>query len=155
MRASVRRLGASLIASTAFGLFSTAALAGDISVPMDEVQMLTFTRPVSTVYVGNPSVADVTVIDATHVFVLGRAFGRTNLIALGPDGKQVTNSRINVYGRGGSTVTVQRGSNAVTYACSGSQCHPAPVPGDNATVFDSVTGQVAKSLEMGLKAAGK
>ncbi len=148
-----RTISAAFAATLLLG--ATAASAGDVSVPMDEVQMISFTRPVSTVYVGNPSIADVTVIDSTHVFVLGRAFGRTNLIALGPDGRQVSNDRINVYGRGGSTVTVQRGVNAVTYACAGSQCHAAPMPGDSATVFDAVNGQVQKSIDMGLKAAGK
>ncbi len=114
-------------------LGATAAAAGDVSVPMDEVQMISFTRPVLDRLCRQSSIADVTVIDSTHVFVLGRAFGRTNLIALGPDGRQVSNDRINVYGRGGSTVTVQRGVNAVTYACAAAsatqpRCQAIPPP---------------------------
>ena len=83
---------------------SSSALASDLSVPMDEVRMVAFGKPVTTVYVGNPSIADVTVIDSRHVFVLGRTFGSTNLIALGQDGRQVANTHVVVYGRTGSTV---------------------------------------------------
>ena len=59
-----------------------------LSVPMDEVRMVTFVKPVATVYVGNPMIADITVIDSRHVFVLGKAFGATNIIALDSNGKR-------------------------------------------------------------------
>lgn len=132
---------------------ASGALASDLSVPMDEVRMVEFGKPVSTVYVGNPAIADVTVIDSRHVFLLGRNFGSTNLIALGQDGRQVANTHVTVFNRGGSTVTVQRGPNSVTYACANSQCRAAPLPGDAQAAFDSVTGQADKHAEQSIKAA--
>ena len=69
--------------------FAAPALAGSVTVPIDQARIVTFKQPVSTVYVGNPSMADVTVIDSHRVFVLGKAFGTTNIIALdayGQDG---------------------------------------------------------------------
>ena len=54
--------------------------------------------PVSTVYVGNPTIADVTMIDARHAFVQGKGYGRTNIVALNRDNVQVFNTRITVTG---------------------------------------------------------
>lgn len=153
MRGTRQIAVSALFTALALGTLS-AAQAAELSIPLDEVRMVTFGKPVSTVYVGNPAIADVTVIDARHVFVLGRAFGGTNLIALGNDGRQVATSHITVYGRGGSTVTVQRGTNAVTYACANSQCRAAPLPGDAQGPFDVVSGQIEKHQSLGMKAAG-
>src|SRR5438105_4943115 len=50
-------------------LFSAPAWADDISVSLDEVQTVSFPRPVTTVNVGNPAIADITMIDARHAFV--------------------------------------------------------------------------------------
>ena len=61
-------------ASVAFAAPAYPAASNFVSVPMDEVRILTFAKPVKTVYVGNPTIADVTVIDATHVFLLGKSF---------------------------------------------------------------------------------
>jgi Flp pilus assembly secretin CpaC len=141
-------LAAVLLSSAA-----SSALASDLAVPMDEVRMVAFGKPVTTVYVGNPAIADVTVIDSRHVFLLGRSFGSTNLIALGQDGKLVANTHVTVFTRGGATVTVQRGPNSVTYACANAQCRPAPLPGDAQTTFDTVTGQRDKHQDESMKAA--
>jgi hypothetical protein len=40
---------------------------------LDEVHTVTFRTPVATVYVRQPSIADVTMIDARHAFVQGKA----------------------------------------------------------------------------------
>lgn len=107
------------------------AAAADVSLALDEVRTLTFATPVATVYVGNPAIADITMIDARHAFVQGKGYGRTNIVALNPDGKQVFGSRVNVTGSDSAgTVTLNRGAQRVTYNCSGARCEPAPVPGD-------------------------
>jgi hypothetical protein len=43
--------------------------ADDIQIP-STVRVLTFKTPVKTVFVGNPVIADITVIDPMHVFIL-------------------------------------------------------------------------------------
>jgi Flp pilus assembly secretin CpaC len=91
-----------------------------VALALDEVHTLTFRAPVSTVYVGNPTIADVTMIDARHAFVQGKGYGRTNLVALNRDNVQVFNSRITVTGNdGGGTVTLNRGAQRVTLNCAG------------------------------------
>ena len=50
-----------------------------VALALDEVHTLTFRTPVSTVYVGNPTIADVTMIDARHAFVQGKGYGRVDI----------------------------------------------------------------------------
>ncbi len=63
--------------------YANAAPKGDgVALALDEVHTLTFKNPIATVYVGNPAIADVTMIDARHAFVQGKGYGRTNIVAL-------------------------------------------------------------------------
>lgn len=130
-----------------------AAEARDITVPMDEVRIVTFPTPVSTVYVGNPAVADVTVIDARRVFLLGKNFGSTNLVALDSKGNPTISQRVTVFSRQGSTVTLHRGAAQMTFSCSGARCEAAPVPGDDNASYEAVMGQREKAGSQSANAA--
>jgi hypothetical protein len=102
-----------------------------VALALDEVHTLTFRAPVSTVYVGNPSIADVTMIDARHAFVQGKGYGRTNIMALNHDNVMVFNTHVTVTGNnGGGTVVLNRGAQRVTLNCAGGRCEPTPMPGD-------------------------
>src|SRR6266568_4912803 len=72
-----------------------------VALALDEVHTLTFRTPVSTVYVGNPTIADVTMIDARHAFVQGKGYGRTNIMALNRDNVMVFNTHVSVTGNQG------------------------------------------------------
>jgi hypothetical protein len=116
---------------------ATPAFAADVSVGLDEVRTLTFRDPVATIYVGNPAIADITMIDARHAFVQGKGYGRTNLVALNSDGKQVFGSSINVTGANhGNMVILNRGSQRITLNCAGQRCEPTPMPGDGKEAYD-------------------
>ena len=113
-----------------------------VALALDEVHTLTFRTPVSTVYVGNPSIADVTMIDARHAFVQGKGYGRTNIMALNRDNVMVFNTHISVTGsNGGGIVTLNRGAQRVTLNCAGGRCEPTPMPGDSKDA-DSTLGQI-------------
>ena len=101
-----------------------------------------FPNPVATVYVGNPAIADINMIDSRHAFVLGKGYGSTNLVALDPDGKQVSNTHINVLARQDASVTLQRGANRVTYSCTANHCEATPQPGDGKEAFDAASAQI-------------
>ena len=80
---------------------------------------MTFKAPVATVYVGNPSIADINMIDSRHAFVLGKGYGSTNIIALNKQGAQISDTRVDVQGnRRESTVVLNRGASRVTYSCT-------------------------------------
>ena len=136
---------AALLAATASsGSLALAEGKGDaVALALDEVHTLTFRTPVSTVYVGNPTIADVTMIDARHAFVQGKGYGRTNVVALNRDNVQVFNTHITVTGNdGGGTVTLNRGAQRVTLNCAGGRCEPTPMPGDGKDA-DAVIGQTS------------
>src|SRR6185503_17747221 len=89
------------------------AYAAGVSVAIDEVRTISFPKTVSTIYVGNPAIADINMIDSRHAFILGKGYGNTNMVALDQDGKQVSNTHINVMARQDSSVTLQRGASRV------------------------------------------
>jgi hypothetical protein len=145
----------SFLLATAFtAAFATSAGAGSaVAVPLDEVRIIAFARPVATLYVGNPVIADVTIIDNKHAFVQGKAFGATNLVALDAMGRQVANQQVVVAGNGNSVVTLQRGTSQTTYACVGARCQASPLPGDGKDAFESAIDQITKHQSMLSKAA--
>jgi hypothetical protein len=137
---------ATLLAATvpayAVGKPVHAAMNDSVALALDEVHTLTFRAPVATVYVGNPAIADVTMIDARHAFVQGKGYGRTNVIALNRDNVQVFNTHITVTGNeGGGTVTLNRGAQRVTLNCGGGRCEPTPMPGDGKDSYDAANSQ--------------
>lgn len=126
------------------------------SVAMDEVHTITFQTPVSTVYVGNPTVADINMIDARHAFIIGKGFGSTNIVALDGAGKQVFESPVTVLTRAAnsdSTVVLNRGAQRVTYSCTATNCEATPTPGDSKDVFDAINSQIASHSAAAERAA--
>ena len=125
-----------------------------VALALDEVHTLTFRTPVSTVYVGNPTIADVTMIDARHAFVQGKGYGRTNIMALNRDNVMVFNTHVTVTGsEGGGTVTLNRGAQRVTLTCAGGRCEQTPMPGDGKE-SDAVSGQITAHQSAARTAAG-
>jgi Flp pilus assembly secretin CpaC len=118
------RIAAAIV--IAAGLTGGQAFAGGVAVPMDEVRTVAFAKPVATVYVGNPAIADINMIDARHAFVLGKSYGTTNIIALDNAGRNTQ----------------------TTLSCTGQRCEAAPRPGD--ARFTDVMGDVSKHQEMGV-----
>ena len=131
------------------------AYADGVAISMDEVRTITFGTPVKTVYVGNPSIADVNMIDSRHAFIIGKGFGSTNIVALDADGKQVFDSPVSVLSTSGdgTTLVLNRGTQRVTYSCTASHCEAAAVPGDSKDVFDQINGELAAHSDTAHKAA--
>ncbi len=101
-----------------------------IAVPIDEARVITFKQPVATVFIGNPTVADVTMIDSRHAYVLGKTFGATNLIGLNAEHTPVVNAQISVANRMVGSVTLNRGAETYNYSCTRLRCETGPRPGD-------------------------
>jgi Flp pilus assembly secretin CpaC len=145
---------AALLMGLAVPVFLSAARADDISVSLDEVQTVTFPRAVATVNVGNPAIADINMIDARHAFILGKAYGSTNIITLGKEGEPISNTHVTVLGRQQATVRLQRGTQRTTYNCTESRCEVAPQPGDGKDAFETANGQINSHQDAASKAAG-
>ena len=133
----MRRILAASIFAAALTPSMAAPAARDVVLSLDEVHTVTFRTPVATVYVGNPAIADITMIDARHAFVQGKSYGRTNIVALNGNGVQVFNAGVNVTGQaGGATVILNRGAQRITMNCAGNRCEPTPMPGDGKDSYD-------------------
>ncbi|MDE2112791.1 MAG: pilus assembly protein N-terminal domain-containing protein [Alphaproteobacteria bacterium] len=124
-----------------------------MAIPLDQVRVVTFAEPISTLYVGNPVIADVTMIDKRHAFVQGKAFGATNLVALDAAGHEINNRQVVVFGDSASLVTLQRGTGQVTYSCVSTRCEPSPQPGDDKDAFGSAMSQIAQHQDLLTKTA--
>ncbi|HVV26621.1 MAG TPA: pilus assembly protein N-terminal domain-containing protein [Rhizomicrobium sp.] len=122
----------------------SAAGRGEVNLALDEVHTLTFRGPVATVYVGNPTIADITMVDARHAFVQGKGYGRTNIVALNQDGVQVFGTHVTVTGNeNGGTVVLNRGAQRITLNCAGQRCEPTPMPGDGKDAYEPSDGVTA------------
>ena len=121
-----------------------------VSVVIDQTRIVRLERPAAMVIVGNPTIADVTLRDPVTVFVLGRSFGVTNIIALDAEGNEIANKRVSVSPVKGSVVTVSRGAKQFNYACT-ENCQPMLVPGDAA--FAELIEQAVKKLGFGTDVA--
>lgn len=151
----------SLFAAGVAMTIAARAHASEIDVPLDNAQMLTFSKPMRSVSIGNPAIADITVIDRTHVLIMGKTFGSTNIIAIDPAGAEAMNDQVVVTGRPGGTVIVQRGIARTTLACTASLCEADPAPGDDAggaqkladPPYAALTGQSANREGLATRAA--
>lgn len=76
------------------------------------------------VVIGDPEIADVSLINERTLVVLGKRSGVTSLLIYGPGGRPLTDRQV-VVSEGAGSVTVYRGAATSTYAC-GLQCTRLP-----------------------------
>ena len=115
-------------------LGATALLAGPglaiaqsarISVEIDQAQRVQLSGPAGSVIVGNPEIADVTVVDANSLYITGKGYGVTEVVAVDPIGRTVFQSQVVVTaGEGAGRVRVWRGAQSTEMACAAS-CSPS------------------------------
>jgi len=123
-----------------------------IGVVVDQARLVSFSEPVKTLYVGNPWIADIQMVDARHAFVLGKTFGVTNLVAMSANGKEVSNQQVTVSNNS-VAVTVNRGADQFNYMCTHAHCESAPRPGDPQTYASQTEGVAAQHEGAGTNSA--
>jgi Flp pilus assembly secretin CpaC len=97
------------------------AQSGRISVEIDQAQRVQLSGPAGSVIVGNPAIADVTVVDANTLYITGKGYGVTEVVAIDPIGRTVFQSQVVVTaGDGAGRVRVWRGAQATEMACAAS-----------------------------------
>jgi len=104
----------------AFFLASVAAtaIAEPLTVAIDHSSRLNVQGAAASVVVGNPQVADVTVVDSHTVFVSGRGYGETDVVVLDAGGRTLYAGEIMVGTPGGGRVSVYRGAERTDMACA-------------------------------------
>lgn len=112
-----RLIKAAALAATA-GAFAMSAFAGQLTVEINKTKPLSVAGQASSIVLGNPDVADVTVTEANRLFVTGKAFGTTNLIIYNIEGRQIYSADVVVTTNSSNLVSVVRAGASEVVDCS-------------------------------------
>lgn len=122
----MRRLVLSLMIAA---VAPASAFAESLAVNIDQGARVTLSRPAHDVMVGNPAIADVTVLDDRHLMVLGKAYGVTNIMIADNSGRTIFSRQVVVSAPDDNRISVYRGPDVYNYACS-PRCERTPMPGE-------------------------
>jgi len=96
-----------------------------LNVEIDQAQRIQLRGPAGSVIVGNPQIADVTVVDSNTLYITGKGYGVTEVVAVDPIGRTLFQSQVVVTdGDGAGRVRLWRGAQATELACAAS-CSPS------------------------------
>jgi Flp pilus assembly secretin CpaC len=95
-----------------------------LNVEIDHATRVQLRAPAGSVIVANPKIADVTVVDANTLFITGKGYGVTEVIAVDALGRPLFQSQVVVSAGSTGSVRVWRGPQATEMAC-GSSCSPS------------------------------
>lgn len=131
----------------AFGAFAALIVAGqamaqDIRVTLDSAAPLRLSAPAQGIAVGNSAIVGVSVQNDRLLFVTGRAYGSTNLVIVGVDGRVLYSGRVTVLPDETDAVMFTRGLDTQRLECT-PLCRPHPDIGDGADTFGAVSGQMS------------
>jgi len=132
-RSLVYPLAATIFVAFALGA-ATAAASEPIKVPVDQAKLIKLPERVSTVVVGNPLIADVSLQPGSMMVVTGKGYGTTNLVALDRKGHVLMERPIEVQGPTDQVVVLYRGVARETYSCT-PKCEPRITLGDAKEYF--------------------
>ena len=116
----------------------SAALAEALAVPIDQGMRVSLPPGTQSVLIGNPEVADVSVLDSHNAVIMGRAYGVTNLMVIDGRGRTLVDRQVVVSAAEVNRVTAWRGPygppgsvgvHVENYACS-PRCERTPMPGE-------------------------
>jgi Flp pilus assembly secretin CpaC len=120
----------------------TASAEETLTVRVDQARIVKVPAGTRTLIIGNPMIADVTLLKSGSTMVLtGKGFGETNFIALDANGTPVAKSEIRVVS-GSDALVVQRGMERQSYTCA-PRCQPIAQLGDDPKYFNEVAAQIA------------
>ena len=132
-----------------FALFAAAAAGGTaiaaetFNVVLDQAKVLKIPDRTTTVVVGNPIIADISVQAGGTIVVTGKSYGITNLIAMDTRGTTLMEQIIEVRGPYEHVVVMYRGVERETYSCM-PKCERRITLGDSPVFFDSTLVQTSR-----------
>ena len=128
--------GTGLVLSFILGAHMAQAAPDRIEVVLDQAKVLQMPKGAQTVIIGNPVVADITVLKNHSMILTAKGYGVTNMIALDAQGTPVAESMIEVRAATDKVLVLQRGMDRESYSCV-PNCMPFVSPGD-ATNFSAL-----------------
>ncbi|MGE0740567.1 MAG: pilus assembly protein N-terminal domain-containing protein [Hyphomonadaceae bacterium] len=120
----MRALRTIAVACAALCAFVSSASARDIRVSLDQAFPIRLAEAAEGVAVGNPSIAGVSVQNDRFLFVTGRAYGSTNLVIVGANGRVLYSGRVVVAPDETDVVMITRGVDTSRLECT-PLCRPS------------------------------
>ncbi len=150
MSAVFKHVLKSLVVVVAGIVAAQTALASDgVTVNVNMARILRINSAASTVIIGNPAIADVTIQDPKTLILTGKAYGQTNLIILDAVGNPIADTLVDVVQQDANLMTVYQGTSRTTLVCD-PVCQMTPMLGDD----PSFTSQAIASSNLISSAAG-
>jgi Flp pilus assembly secretin CpaC len=153
------RAARSLLHRLAMAVFLAAAAAPAraneaVVVHLDQARVLKLPDRATTVVIGNPLIADLSVQPGGLAVVTGKSYGATNVIVMDKSGAILTEHIVEVQGPN-DIVLVYRGVNRETYSCT-PDCSARLNIGDDVPYFTAVMGEITtrNSQSMAAGSAG-
>jgi len=147
-RLTAKSVGCTLAVAAILGALSgLPAGAETIRVAIDQAKVQRLVAPATTIIVGNPLIADVSVQENDLLVVTGKAFGTTNLIVLDDAGGQVADFGVVVHKGGTGNVTLYRGTGRMSYNCA-PRCERTLEVGDTAADFDATKKAISDKAKL-------
>lgn len=124
-----------VLAALATLAFAGAAMAQSLTVRIDQAARVALPATARDVMIGNPAIADVSVIDGRNLVVVGKGYGATNLIVVDGRGRTILDREIVVSAVDDGRISFFRGPDVHNYACS-PRCERTPMPGERTQPYD-------------------
>ena len=111
-------------AAVALAPAAAQAQSAPLSVEIDHSARVQLRGAAGSVIVGNPAIADVTVVDANTLYIVGKGYGVTEVVAVDGIGRILFQNQIVVTAGNTGMVRVWRGAQPTDMACA-SSCAPS------------------------------
>jgi hypothetical protein len=131
----------------AMALFLTAAASSvraedTVVVHLDEARVIKLPDRTTTVVVGNPLIADLSVQPGGLAVLTGKSYGATNFLIMDKSGAVLAEHNVEVQGPIDKIVVVYRGINRATYSCT-PECAPRVTLADQTEFFSDTLARMA------------
>ena len=124
-----------------------------LAVVLDQATVAQLPPRTSTLIVGNPMIADVTMLKAGAAMVVtGKGYGQTNLIALDDEGSVLLDEQLRVL-PAKTVLVLQNGTSHVSYSCN-PDCMPTVQLGDDPKSFSEAGSQISSHNGYALGGSG-
>ncbi len=108
-----------VLAGGCLGLMAGVAQAGQkLVVEKNHVMRVALSAPAGSVIVGNPDIADVSVVDSRTVYIVGKGFGSSAVTITDHMGHALFDGQITVTAVQAGAITVYKGLKASMMVCS-------------------------------------
>jgi hypothetical protein len=113
-----------------------------IVVHLDEARIIKLPDRTTTVVIGNPLIADISVQPGSLAVITGKSYGATNILIMDKTGAVLTEHTVEVQDSGDKTVIVYRGGARETYSCT-PECAARVALGDDTKFFTDTLSRMS------------